>query len=311
MAAPTAVVDVTFGGSIRLQVRVSKSLILNQMEENRLIGNKAVVMDLTTLETPDESFCMVLFKLLMPVPNEAELREFYMGTTRRISKHMGRIDEFRVFTSEEMTKQKQREIEHGVEWLNRKLNKALKEGIADHNKPEEKWADLIIPLDKERYSEIKVVEWNTEDTSYVTKAKEVYQDRTEAQQAILDIENSRAMKMIQNERREQVMKHGFTIEKDRELYKNGELVMVANALINKDITSWPKGAMEMRWWWKFMEKSRIDQYKIAGALLMAEEERLVAFNKYERDIEAVAKAMESLIRDTPKPNEEAGQSGHA
>lgn len=262
-------------------------------EENLLTKDKAVVMDLTGLETPDEKFLMVLFKVMMPVPNQAELREFFIGSNRRYHKHMGRIDNFRVFTLEELAGYKEREVDNAIIWLTRKLAKALQVGYADYNKTNENNPENHVLLDFERYEEIFVVPYSTDDHAYVLKAKESWDKAN-----VPEEKAKNGYDLIMDERREQVLKHGFDSERDRNLYPNGELVAVAKCIVEQTNEGWPV-QWPVDWWAKIMAKERVGQLAVAGALLMAEEERTGEFNKYEKDWRSIADTIDGFL---PKTN---------
>ena len=91
-----------------------------------------------------------------------------------------------------------------------------------------------------------------------------------------------AIELIEQERTEQIEKHGFSLEKDSIYYKNGELLQAAlfckeQAFIKlfgtkEEIVKWPKG------WGQYFEikvrnKSVIDQLTVCGAFYLAELDR--------------------------------------
>ena len=81
---------------------------------------------------------------------------------------------------------------------------------------------------------------------------------------------------IAKERKEQIEKHGYTVENDLR-YVKGQLLMAATAIIQVDDEHWPtdwdKGQYE-----KIMAKPRTDQLAIAGALVAAEIDCDIAYN---------------------------------
>ncbi len=83
--------------------------------------------------------------------------------------------------------------------------------------------------------------------------------------------------LIKQERYEQIYKHGFSLERDAEYYKNKELVQAAAyclmlaGFIKKNVF-WPEG-WDMSYEHKILAKDAIGQMVVAGALYMAENER--------------------------------------
>lgn len=78
--------------------------------------------------------------------------------------------------------------------------------------------------------------------------------------------------MITKERNEQLEKHNYTLEYDKQ-YVSGELIGAALYCIMGDVEDWPKG-------WYTSHKDKIDckpivqKLAIAGALIAAEIDRL-------------------------------------
>ena len=80
------------------------------------------------------------------------------------------------------------------------------------------------------------------------------------------------IELISEERQEQIEKHGWDLKHD-ELYTNEELLKAALFCINQKIFEWPF-FWTMKFRTKICNKSRIDQLKVAGALIAAEIDRL-------------------------------------
>lgn len=89
------------------------------------------------------------------------------------------------------------------------------------------------------------------------------------------------IELIAEERKEQIEKHGFDHEKDSEDYVEQELVAAAQYALTLEREFYPAN---WEFWWhdKMMAKKerlsdmefRIEQLKIAGALIAAEIDRL-------------------------------------
>lgn len=81
------------------------------------------------------------------------------------------------------------------------------------------------------------------------------------------------IELIGQERKEQIEKHGYTTDIDKDVNKYCELLGAAEYIINKDRNKFP-----LRWHLSLMEKfdkkSRIEQLTVAGALIAAEIDRL-------------------------------------
>lgn len=95
------------------------------------------------------------------------------------------------------------------------------------------------------------------------------------------MENLTGIELIAKERLEQIHKHGWSLEHDK-YYKNGQLIDAARfcveqarikqGLKDKEEHEWPSG------WDQYFEdkirgKSIVDQYAVAGAFYMAENDR--------------------------------------
>lgn len=122
-------------------------------------------------------------------------------------------------------------------------------------------------------------------------------------------ENNKIMKtgieLIEEERQEQINKHGFSIEHDREYYKDGQLFQAASFCAElKSLDGEQPATMLFSWLadWetdfeeKIRNKSRIGQLIVAGALMMAENERLGA-PVYLREIESWAAEIDRLQKE--------------
>lgn len=77
--------------------------------------------------------------------------------------------------------------------------------------------------------------------------------------------------LIAEERKEQLTKHGWSIENDQQ-YINDELIDAAMQYIGGDLIScWPE-TWDKKW---YKPGNRIDELKRAGALIAAEIDRLL------------------------------------
>lgn len=81
------------------------------------------------------------------------------------------------------------------------------------------------------------------------------------------------IELIAQERQEQIEKHGWNIEKDA-CYRNGELIQAALFCIDQERFKWPRKWI-LKFRTKILHKTRIDQLKVAGALIAAEIDRLL------------------------------------
>ncbi len=85
------------------------------------------------------------------------------------------------------------------------------------------------------------------------------------------------IELIAEERKEQIEKHGWNLQTDSD-YSNEELLKAALFCIDQKRFEWP-------WLWiskfrdKILQKSRVDQLKVAGALIAAEIDRLQNMEK--------------------------------
>ncbi len=82
-----------------------------------------------------------------------------------------------------------------------------------------------------------------------------------------------ALELIKKEREDQVEKHGFTEEHDDQNNKSGQLQDAADSIVHQKRSMWPRG-----WLQSFLNniltKSRCSQLVAAGALYLAEKQRL-------------------------------------
>ena len=81
-----------------------------------------------------------------------------------------------------------------------------------------------------------------------------------------------AIELVAQERKEQIEKHGFTPEKDDKL-DSGEMLRLANYIISADSDYKPEH-WDNEYFMKVFSKPRIEQLSIAGAMVIAEMERL-------------------------------------
>ena len=94
----------------------------------------------------------------------------------------------------------------------------------------------------------------------------------------------RRLKLIELERKEQIEKHKWVIEHDLK-HINNELEYAAIYLLTGDIKYFPD-SWNMKWFKKFKSKvhgDSIERFKIAGALLAAEINRILISEERESD----------------------------
>lgn len=94
------------------------------------------------------------------------------------------------------------------------------------------------------------------------------------------------IELIAEERREQIEKHGFDLDKDAEDYSNYELYNAALYALTLERDKYPE---TWEFWWhdKMMAKQErmseeefwIERLKIAGALIAAEIDRIQSLNE--------------------------------
>lgn len=116
------------------------------------------------------------------------------------------------------------------------------------------------------------------------------------------------IELITEERREQIEKHGWSLEHDQ-YYKNGQLVEAAHFCLEQaQIKQGSKDTEQHEWpsgWDQYFEdkirsKSIIGQLTVAGAFYMAENDRLIT-TEYQDLIEAIANEIDR-IQQTEKAN---------
>lgn len=112
------------------------------------------------------------------------------------------------------------------------------------------------------------------------------------------------IELIKEERREQIEKHGWSLEHDQ-YYKNGQLVEAARfcvekaqikqGLKDKEDHEWPSG-WDQYFEDKIRDKSIIGQYVVAGAFYMAENDRTNSSN-YQYLIDMIAEEIDRLQKE--------------
>lgn len=107
------------------------------------------------------------------------------------------------------------------------------------------------------------------------------------------------IEMIQQERWEQINKHGFSLEHDKDYYQKGELVEAAKFCMSllKDgpeleNAKWPDGWTADPWVEKLKSKTDIGKLTVAGAFYLAEMQR--GPKAYSSQIMAIAKWIDKL-----------------
>lgn len=109
------------------------------------------------------------------------------------------------------------------------------------------------------------------------------------------------IELITQERREQVEKHGFSLEHDAQYYKKGELFEAArfclsfvNGAINLiSVAKWPDG-WDKKWEDKIRAKTAIGKLMCAGAFFMAENAR-AGNDTYQPEINMIAGKIDKLL----------------
>jgi len=81
---------------------------------------------------------------------------------------------------------------------------------------------------------------------------------------------------IAQERKEQIEKHGYSVENDCR-YVEGQLLMAVAAIVQMDVDRWPAD-WNRAGYTKIMSKPRAEQLAIAGALIAAEIDCELAYN---------------------------------
>lgn len=95
--------------------------------------------------------------------------------------------------------------------------------------------------------------------------------------------SDRGVVMISRERYEHGAKHGFTLERDMELYKHGELIDAAVWCLTQLSDDAPKG-FSVEWMNKVLNKTIIERFAVAGSLLCA----AIAVQKEREILQAIA-----------------------
>lgn len=109
------------------------------------------------------------------------------------------------------------------------------------------------------------------------------------------------IELIAIERREQIEKHGWSLEHDRD-YARGQLLQAAEFCLDQarrkqtgigvDIQTWPEGWLK-HFEGKIRSKSVIQQYIVAGAFYLAEHDR--TGDDYSKIINQIAAEIDRLI----------------
>jgi hypothetical protein len=104
----------------------------------------------------------------------------------------------------------------------------------------------------------------------------------------------KAIELINKERAEQIAKHGRTLKRDKEQNTDGQLAEAANKLLfhGNDIPEAP-----LPWdrdiWARMCAKPRRERLIIAGALLLAEEDRLGMPGAYRHSIKTLCEEIDN------------------
>lgn len=112
------------------------------------------------------------------------------------------------------------------------------------------------------------------------------------------------IELIVQERREQIHKHGWSLERDAQYYKSGELLQAAKFSeiatgrgIGFDGDSkerrWPKD-WDQHFRRKILCKTKVGALAVAGAFYMAENDR-IGENKYQSEIDRLASEIDALL----------------
>lgn len=97
------------------------------------------------------------------------------------------------------------------------------------------------------------------------------------------------IELIAEERQEQIVKHGYSMERDAKLYShetgnNSPITYLADLLLKKSITEFGKKFNPFKWdaviWDKMVNKPYKERLIIAGALIAAEIDRLNTIEKH-------------------------------
>lgn len=112
------------------------------------------------------------------------------------------------------------------------------------------------------------------------------------------------IELIAAERQEQISKHGFSLERDKEFYQSGQLIDAA--LFCMDVAANGENAKSSppTGWVPFFEekirsKSKIGALKVAGAFYMAETERKGDHAEYATEIAVIASLIDIELQNDP------------
>jgi len=108
-----------------------------------------------------------------------------------------------------------------------------------------------------------------------TGEEKITLEQEEAKKSVLNMVKpifGNGCQMILEERWEEIFKHGWNLEDDHD-YVNEELLKCALFCIDQKRFEFPWGWIES-YRTKILNKSRVDQLKVAGALIAAEIDRL-------------------------------------
>lgn len=93
---------------------------------------------------------------------------------------------------------------------------------------------------------------------------------------------TKGVELIAQERDEQINKHGFDETRDTQYYANAELVQATLFSIKPNLFSFPKNWNPI-YAEKIEKKNLLDRYKVAGALIAAEMDRLISMGYKSED----------------------------
>jgi hypothetical protein len=111
------------------------------------------------------------------------------------------------------------------------------------------------------------------------------------------------IELIQQERQEQIEKHGYSKEfqeANMQWYSNRQLIQAGNFCVFPDSLDWPfnwdTSARD-----KIIQKSRIGQLACAGAFYLAHEELFGYSHPLKRDIEFCAEEIDKILQSKTQP----------
>jgi hypothetical protein len=115
------------------------------------------------------------------------------------------------------------------------------------------------------------------------------------------------IELINQERKEQILKHNRSIQDDVRLNTNGQLVDAATKLRVDDIGGyWATDLLPVGWdqtiWDKMTNKPYKDRLVISGALLVADDDRRVSMGDqriHGEEIDAIASEIDRIQHDQP------------